>query len=840
MSSTSKIKLHMIADESVSEKKGPSLLFVVVSFVYLYLTSISMGFSINHILKTGIPADTILLCCLFISLWGSLIFLKPGLVLYTLTFTGICLGTHIYINYDLLLLGSRIFLNFACERINFYYRAQIPLFLVDNGNLAALTQFYCLLLSCITLILALGIVYRQIPRLIIGLHIFILLCGLMVGRTPSDLSLVLIPFSIFGILSMKQLGKARDNSSLVTACITGLAVCAVTAISAILIAPSLSPRLLSHHEDLLTAEKAIERMVQSGDWYHNTFLSSPLFSSSPGTLTNQSPLKSNQPAFKVRVNSYPYDNLYLKGWTGTQYTGKDWKASPEGNFYEAAKNWDIPSFIDPGAFVQTLGYQKLNQLWHETSHSPEPSLLDRNQDTRLNDDILKAITEQTADYGMKVSVTQYSNKKYAYVPYSSIPATDFPEFFAPHGDSYIAAAKTSRNTYIGYPFDSAEIGLTYPQTASENSRELNYRSYVYENYLSIPPDRLKSLKKACESTDLTNPSDICRFVKTYLQDTAVYSTNLKSLPLTSDFVEFFLEEQKKGFCTHFASAGTLMMRMFGIPARYVSGYVVKKGDFKQVKAQPSPDSDSHWDAEYDGDYEAVITDRNAHAWVEVYIDGYGWYPLEVTPGYSESDGDADNENQLPETPAPDTPASISPSPAPQKETPSPTPAPKETEPAKASGTKTENRSAIGSAFSIPVLTSGILILISIFIILLLIRRRIILAIYRKYSLQKEGNKAVQYLSRRMYQMLYSMKYAKDHYDSDEDYVKDVSPKLDFLKDGDFPAFVSLSQQAFYSRRAISPREAAFCREIYMLTARTFDGSLKGIKKLYWRYILCFL
>lgn len=40
-----------------------------------------------------------------------------------------------------------------------------------------------------------------------------------------------------------------------------------------------------------------------------------------------------------------------------------------------------------------------------------------------------------------------------------------------------------------------------------------------------------------------------------------------------DFVNKFLNETKKGYCTHFASAAVLMFRYMGIPARYVEGYV---------------------------------------------------------------------------------------------------------------------------------------------------------------------------------------------------------------------------------------------------------------------------
>lgn len=56
--------------------------------------------------------------------------------------------------------------------------------------------------------------------------------------------------------------------------------------------------------------------------------------------------------------------------------------------------------------------------------------------------------------------------------------------------------------------------------------------------------------------------------------------------------------------------------MFGIPARYVSGYVVFPEDFKRNQ---------------DGTYTAVVKDLRGHAWTEVFQSETGFYPLEVTP-----------------------------------------------------------------------------------------------------------------------------------------------------------------------------------------------------------------
>ncbi|MBR4759628.1 MAG: hypothetical protein IK078_05710 [Lachnospiraceae bacterium] len=84
----------------------------------------------------------------------------------------------------------------------------------------------------------------------------------------------------------------------------------------------------------------------------------------------------------------------------------------------------------------------------------------------------------------------------------------------------------------------------------------------------------------------------------------------KSVDTPAEFLDYFLFEKQEGYCNHFATAFILMARHAGIPARFVQGFRVKRGD----------------------DPETVVTSFMAHAWPEAYIDGVGWIPFEPTPG----------------------------------------------------------------------------------------------------------------------------------------------------------------------------------------------------------------
>lgn len=90
-----------------------------------------------------------------------------------------------------------------------------------------------------------------------------------------------------------------------------------------------------------------------------------------------------------------------------------------------------------------------------------------------------------------------------------------------------------------------------------------------------------------------------------------YSTNYRNLEEWQEATDFFVFESKRGYCQHFASAMAVMCRLAKVPARVVSGY--SPGSFDLTR----------------GAY--VYRNSNAHAWVEVYFDGYGWITFDPTP-----------------------------------------------------------------------------------------------------------------------------------------------------------------------------------------------------------------
>jgi hypothetical protein len=84
------------------------------------------------------------------------------------------------------------------------------------------------------------------------------------------------------------------------------------------------------------------------------------------------------------------------------------------------------------------------------------------------------------------------------------------------------------------------------------------------------------------------------------------------VPAGRDPVDWFLFDIKTGYCEQFATAETLMLRSLSIPARLATGY--STGAYDPLLNQ------------------AVVRERDAHAWVEVWFPGHGWVPVDPTPG----------------------------------------------------------------------------------------------------------------------------------------------------------------------------------------------------------------
>lgn len=297
------------------------------------------------------------------------------------------------------------------------------------------------------------------------------------------------------------------------------------------------------------------------------------------------------------------DTLYIRGFVGTLYKDNSWYASDMESrlmFHGILDDFDIIQFLTLQGDI--LYYNNM-----------------RMQDNR---GLIKKYT---------MDVEPKAETKLAYVPYYaySIPFNNinddkgFVTLKSYYSYVFYTAGAQGNTDNIEYICNSELPG--YPETESWKKREKKYRNYVEKTCLQLPDESLMPQfynEFSYIDYDFSNNYPYVQYVQDYLSKYA-YTLSPGKTEENQDFVEDFLFNKKEGYCTYFASAATLMFRKMGIPARYAEGYVIQK---KQIQSGYIKNDKIHID----------IPNKQAHAWVEIYLDNFGWVPIEVTTGYSET------------------------------------------------------------------------------------------------------------------------------------------------------------------------------------------------------------
>lgn len=165
------------------------------------------------------------------------------------------------------------------------------------------------------------------------------------------------------------------------------------------------------------------------------------------------------------------------------------------------------------------------------------------------------------------------------------------------------------------------------------SRELR----VSPRYLVLPaslPVRVRSLAQSVVADSLT-PYQKVRSLTRFLRDSRRFSYTLSPPPIPegADPVDFFLFESHSGYCEIFAASLAVMLRSVGIPARVVGGFL--GGEYDVISGS------------------LLVRERDAHAWVEAFVEPWGWITADATPEAPDAafSASSDNSPEVPEGPA---------------------------------------------------------------------------------------------------------------------------------------------------------------------------------------------
>lgn len=152
-----------------------------------------------------------------------------------------------------------------------------------------------------------------------------------------------------------------------------------------------------------------------------------------------------------------------------------------------------------------------------------------------------------------------------------------------------------------------------------------YRAFVKENELAVPKEYAEYLDPLAKGVlgSSRKPNEVIRRIRSYFNTNYTYSLELQKNSSGGDpFLQFL--STRTGYDAHFATLAALLLREAGIPARYAEGYLVTEELAATVPKEE--------------DVVLHVPDSASHAWVELYMEGIGWVPVEMTPGFYESKG----------------------------------------------------------------------------------------------------------------------------------------------------------------------------------------------------------
>lgn len=306
------------------------------------------------------------------------------------------------------------------------------------------------------------------------------------------------------------------------------------------------------------------------------------------------------------VMSQP-DSVYLRGFVGESYTGNGWTALDKKELYGSAN---------------LFYWLHKNAFYGQTQLASVTTLLDRG----LTSNDLNTISVYAVN----------ASRQYIYTPYELCSADSTLLESENLGDSVLLSRGfhgRDSYTYTALPNQVkryTELVGYLRVEAEEPAEELSaylvnesqYNTFVYDAYTALPENVENFLAQELGEPEGENGQHMSyqkakQKILEYLTDHVSYTEMPKETRSDGeDFLRFFLESGS-GYSVHYATAAALMFRYYGIPARYVEGYLIFPEDVEGKMENTV----------------MTVSESHAHAWVEYYQDGIGWVPFEVTPPY---------------------------------------------------------------------------------------------------------------------------------------------------------------------------------------------------------------
>lgn len=544
--------------------------------------------------------------------------------------------------------------------VNQYYRlahrTEIAYFEIESD--ADPTICVTLVICCIVILLAFFFVQFTVRRPLFWLPTAVIVVllepGLYMGIALQPAAAIPVLAYCCGLLALRiamrqssvKIGRRTAihcgmYMALLTALVYGITVLTSTCIG------------YSRSESDRIRRRNFAHMLQNIDLRDPTNMDalSTLFESQKDTQSSALGTKStletdDSPQLKVTFDTLPQHTVYLKSFTGCTYEDNTWTAQADESV--EADTMQIESIIDDyqcapqnfpflfGCSIQPDASLIHCTITHETysrrSYQPYASFSDKA--TFSNDTLWSSKNATSYDWIIlepsKPMLSLLEQSPLSQISYA-IPDTEdsiIQQFFRALKIDTSEVLCSSRFSMIDAASDPEEIcGKVIPAALFES---LCYRNYAHAAYTMYPETEAlievynaltdSIAQQACSATSPLAQYDLLVSLREWIASQTEYSTAPGKTPGTRDFIAFFLLENQKGYCMHYATAGTILARYLGIAARYCEGYII--GADMLTSAEKIEDG-----------YQITLTRAQSHAWCEFYIDGYGWMPFEMTPGY---------------------------------------------------------------------------------------------------------------------------------------------------------------------------------------------------------------
>ena len=301
----------------------------------------------------------------------------------------------------------------------------------------------------------------------------------------------------------------------------------------------------------------------------------------------------------LEVTSEVDKDLYLRGFVGARYQAGKWTELSQAD-YKGDRNGML-------LWLSDKGFMPVDQYSVYSGNDPDLSEQDN------------LVTVKNVG----------ASRRYVYAPYSA----DVPDgvlvvvnedmnylskrFFGARNYEYVEHSGDRPGELL-----YAASWVKSPQNEDQKNyveAENVYADFVYDSYLSIDSNMESMLKAIFFGGDWEDDGTIYSVterIRDVLESRCVYKEKPESVPAGSDPVNWFLNKGRQGNAVMYASTAVLAFRAYGIPARYVEGYRVSESSLAASSDDP-----------------VTLTNKDSHAWVEVYLDSVGWVPIDVTPGF---------------------------------------------------------------------------------------------------------------------------------------------------------------------------------------------------------------